>query len=71
MHRTKFNYIRESVLACAEHLFQDDTGVPLRYLDLSKYEVKLFGEYTKPIKNFGDRMEQEDLRIVMEAISIM
>ena len=62
MHRTKFNYIRESILSCAEHIFQDDTGIPLRFLDQTIYEIELFGEYTKPIKNFSERMEQEDLR---------
>lgn len=62
MHNTYFTSIKELILANAENLFQDDTGIP--YKDFKKnlgFEVQFYGEYVKPVKDFGDARYQADL----------
>ncbi len=62
MHISAFTMIRDMILKNTESLFQDDTGIPYRdfkkRLDLS---WQFYGEYTKPVKDFGDEKFQPDL----------
>lgn len=61
MHYQGFSEIRNSLLSHSEVIFQDDTGIPLKYIDQEKWDIQLFGAYTRPIKNFSDKMYQPDL----------
>ena len=62
MHISAFTMIRDMILKHTESLFQDDTGIPFRdfkkRLDLT---WQFYGEYTKPVKDFGDEKFQPDL----------
>ncbi len=62
MHISAFTMIRDMILQHTESLFQDDTGIPFREfkkrLDLT---WQFFGEYTKPVRDFGDEKFQPDL----------
>jgi hypothetical protein len=62
MHLPAFTMIRDMILKHSESLFQDDTGIPYRSfkkrLDLS---WQFYGEYTKPVKDFGEEKFQPDL----------
>ena len=62
MHISAFTMIRDMILKHTESLFQDDTGIPFRdfkkRLDLA---WQFYGEYTKPVKDFGDEKFQPDL----------
>jgi hypothetical protein len=62
MHISAFTLIRDMILKHTESLFQDDTGIPFRdfkkRLDLT---WQFYGEYTKPVKDFGDEKFQPDL----------
>jgi hypothetical protein len=60
MHYGTFSRIRELTLAVSASLFQDDTGVPYRALDQAQWSLRLFGGYTKPIRDF-DGVYQSDL----------
>ena len=42
-------------------VFQDDSGVPYHFFDPGKWNVQLYGEYTKPYGSFA-WLEQADLR---------
>ncbi len=58
-----FKKIRNLILSKSKSIFQDDTGVPFRFIDQEEWEITVFGTYEKPIKDF-DRwtfMMQEDL----------
>ncbi len=58
-----FKNIRNIILSKSKSIFQDDTGVPFRYVNQEKWDVTVYGTYEKPIKDF-DRwsfMMQEDL----------
>ena len=60
-----FKNIRNIILSKSKSIFQDDTGVPFRFIDQDNWNIKLYGTYEKPIKDF-DRwtfMMQEDLKI--------
>ncbi|MBN8576616.1 MAG: hypothetical protein J0L66_06710 [Cytophagales bacterium] len=68
MHNTYFTSIKELILNHTENLFQDDTGIP--YKDFKKnlgFEVQFYGEYVKPVKDFGDARYQADLDSAFKA----
>lgn len=68
MHNTHFTSIKDLILAHTENLFQDDTGIP--YKDFKKnlgFEVQFYGEYVKPVKDFGDARYQPDLDSAFKA----
>ncbi len=62
MHNPPFKMVKELILTNTESLFQDDTGIP--YRDFKKrldVDWQLYGEYAKPVKDFGDEKFQPDL----------
>ncbi|MCW5911008.1 MAG: hypothetical protein KIT62_08035 [Cyclobacteriaceae bacterium] len=68
MHNKYFTGIKNLVLAHTENLFQDDTGIP--YKDFKKnlgFTVQFYGEYVKPVKDFGDARYQPDLDSAFKA----
>ncbi len=62
MHNTPFTKIKSLILANSQSLFQDDTGIPYRDLRTQlNLSLQLYGDYTKPVKDFGDEKFQPDL----------
>ncbi len=61
MHYELFQDIRNFVLDRSISLVQDDTGIPLHFLDQSIWKVNLFGRYEKPVKDFSENLFQQDL----------
>ena len=62
MHNAQFTEIKKMILANTQSLFQDDTGIP--YKDFKKQlnlGIHFYGDYTKPVKDFGDEKFQPDL----------
>ena len=49
LHDNQFSKTRDMILASADILVQDDTGVPYRYINQANWNVKLFGKYHTPI----------------------
>lgn len=66
MHNDSFSTIRDFILAQSSSVFQDDSGMPVKYFDKAKWDVKLFGNYTGPIDLFSVRY-QPDLRQMYQA----
>ena len=68
MHNPPFKMLKELILTKTESLFQDDTGIPYRDFK-KKLEVnwQLYGEYAKPVKDFGDEKFQPDLDSLYKA----
>lgn len=60
-HHDDFSTIRQMVLDHSAAVFQDDSGVPYHFFDPAKWNVQLYGEYTKPYGSFAF-LEQADLR---------
>ena len=62
MHKDAFTKIKDLLLANSHNIFQDDTGMPYRYVK-SKLNWKgtFFGDYIKPVKDFSSELYQTDL----------
>ena len=61
MHYETFTTIRNTVLDKAIYLVQDDTGIPYKYFDKSKFKMELYGNYVKPVSDFSENLFQKDM----------
>jgi hypothetical protein len=61
MHSNTFSDIRTLILSKSKYLIQDDSGIPYKYLNKNTYDIKLYGNYIKPIQAFN-WIKQEDLK---------
>jgi len=62
MHVQYFTDIKKIIFDQSQSIFQDDTGIPYRDFKKKKdWSVTLYGEYAKPVKDFGDEKFQADL----------
>lgn len=61
MHTSYFSIIRDAVLNHACAVMQDDSGIPLRFYDKSKWDINLYGAFTQPINMFV-KYPQPELR---------
>lgn len=64
-HHRDFSRIRGAVLENSAAVLQDDSGIPYHFFGEGGWQVKLYGEYTKPYGSFR-WMEQADLRKAYE-----
>jgi hypothetical protein len=61
MHKSYFSQIRNLILNNATAVLQDDSGIPIKFLDTSKWNIQLYGSYNGVINLFkGD--EQPELK---------
>lgn len=61
MHYDEFSIPRNQILNKAKVFLQDDTGMPIRYVDTAKFEIRLYGKYVQPVKDFSKYLFQKDL----------
>jgi hypothetical protein len=61
MHNESFSDIQRNILTQSKYILQDDSGIPLKAFDNSKWNLKLYGVYTNPINLFSGSY-QESLR---------
>jgi len=61
MHYDEFSIPRNQILNKAKVFLQDDTGMPIRYVDTAKFDVRLYGRYVQPVKDFSKYLFQKDL----------
>ncbi len=59
MNYGTFETIRNICLKKSKSILQDDTGIALRYLDKSKWSLKFYGNYVKPVSDFSGVDQQE------------
>jgi hypothetical protein len=52
MHEGGFAKVRDFLLAESKVIVQDDSGIPLRYFDDSKWNIRYCGNYLGPIPTF-------------------
>jgi hypothetical protein len=53
LHGNEFAGTRRTLLGVSELVVQDDTGIPYRALRERGFEVRLFGRYARPIRDFN------------------
>ncbi len=51
LHQIEFKQLRQFMLNNCKLILQDDTGMPIKYLQQQKREIKLFGDYVQPYGN--------------------
>jgi len=59
MHNTYFSVVRNAVLDKSVAFLQDDSGVAYKYIDNTKWDIKLYGVYDGPIPMFKNRFEKD------------
>jgi hypothetical protein len=64
MHYDEFSIPRNQILNKAKLFLQDDTGMPIHYVDTAKFEVRLYGKYVQPVKDFSKNLFQKDLAML-------
>ena len=57
LHYGTFSTIRNLIINNLKYLIQDDTGIPFKKFNPSNFDVKLFGKYTKPVKDFSNGIQ--------------
>ncbi len=68
LHYGTFNIIRNIILENSKAILQDDTGIPYKYFDLTKWDAFLYGVYVKPIEDFpSPYLMQSDLKKVYDS----
>lgn len=65
MHYEYFSLIRNAILAQSEYILQDDSGMPVRYVNNGEWDLQFYGTYTGPISLFSN-MYQPDLREIYQ-----
>ena|GEM_PF-284449 len=59
MYREKYSRIRSLVLSRSAALLQDDSGIPLKEFEPSRWNLRFYGSYDRPIALFKDRFQPE------------
>jgi hypothetical protein len=53
LHAHFMSNMRQLILKNSNAIIQDDTGIPFKYFEEeSKFDIKLYGQYTKPVSDF-------------------
>jgi hypothetical protein len=60
-HSQGFSIIKDLIISNSYSIMQDDTGVPYKFYDQSKWNIRHYGVYTGPISLFASRV-QPDLK---------
>ncbi len=66
MHREKFTTIRNTVLNKSLTILQDDSGVRFKFYDRKKWDIQLYGVYTKPLDLFKGFIEYDLIKAYKE-----
>jgi len=59
MQWKEFSMIRNTIFEKSNSILQDDSGIGYIYFDKTKWDIRLFGKYQKPNKEFGNINEPE------------
>lgn len=66
LHDNQFARTRALLLDSADVIVQDDTGIPYRFFNQAPWQVKLYGQYHKPIRPMAYAY-QKDLEAAFKA----
>jgi hypothetical protein len=68
MHKDAFTKIKDLLIANSNHVFQDDTGMPYKYLkNKLNWKGQFYGEYVKPVRDFSSELYQKDIDSAYQA----
>ena len=59
MQWKEFSMIRNTIFDKSDCILQDDSGIGYQYFDKTKWDIRLYGKYQKPNKEFGNINEPD------------
>lgn len=59
MYSDEFSSVRDLLLTRCGAILQDDSGIPYRYFSPDRWQVYLYGKYTRPIELFKTRYQTD------------
>lgn len=59
MHQNNFSQVRDFLLANSTLLIEDDSGIPVRFFDQSRWKLQPYGAYLGPINLFPGRYQND------------
>ncbi|PWU05921.1 MAG: hypothetical protein C5B47_08305 [Verrucomicrobia bacterium] len=59
LHSSEFSSVRDFLLTRCGALLQDDSGIPYRYFSPDRWQIYLYGKYTRPIELFKTRYQAD------------
>jgi len=59
MQWKEFSMIRNTIFEKSDCILQDDSGIGYQYFDKTKWDIRLYGKYQKPNKEFGNINEPD------------
>jgi hypothetical protein len=59
VHGGGFEIVRDYVLNNSDLIVQDDSGIPLKYFDRSKWQLRFCGRYPGPINTFKQHYQAD------------
>jgi hypothetical protein len=66
LHKPYFSEVRKIILDKSRYVLQDDSGVPVRFFDSSKWAHQYYGTYDAPINLFRNFF-QKDLKMAYDS----
>jgi APA family basic amino acid/polyamine antiporter len=67
MHSNDFSRVRDLILGMSGSVVQDDSGIPLRYFDPKRWQLRFYGNYTGPLEIFK-QYYQADLAAAYQSV---
>jgi hypothetical protein len=68
MQWKEFSMIRNTIFEKSDCILQDDSGIGFQYFDKTKWDIRLYGKYQKPNKEFGNINEPELAKAYKDSI---
>jgi hypothetical protein len=67
MHIGDFSRVRDLILDASGSIVQDDSGIPWRFFDPARWQMRLYGNYARPLNIFKEHY-QPDLAVVYDSL---
>lgn len=68
MQWKEFSMIRNTIFDKSDCILQDDSGIGYQYFDKTKWDIRLYGKYQKPNKEFGNINEPDLAKAYKDSI---
>lgn len=63
---TWMHTVRDLILSESDYVFQDDSGIPVKYFETDKWDLQFYGKYKRTLKVFYNAYFQSDLKKIYE-----
>ncbi len=70
MYKSYFSKIRNTVLAVSDFYLQDNSGMPIKFLDKNLWDITFYGNYIRPIPLFANWYQPELRKIYLTDTTI-